>query len=293
LSQGASNLNLSLTSVPAKKNLKKKKPSRLPKLTKIYYMDKLIEGLSTQNPKNNFYEHFLQSTQSVVYIKSTTQVPEDQLLTKRVYLPPQRSENLKTLIFDLDETLIHCNDEPTSPCDVRVPIRFTGGEIVEAGLLIRPYARKALEILSKHFEIVIFTASHSCYANIVLNLLDPENKFITCRLFREHCIKTKEGIFIKDLRVFANRKLSDLVLVDNAFYSYGYQIENGIPILPFYQNKQDTELMDLVDFLVKIKGVEDLRDAVKKFFMTELYQKYSNRPEILRQMILKQRNKMV
>ena len=27
--------------------------------------------------------------------------------------------------------------------------------------------------MSEYFEIIIFTASHSCYANVVLDYLDP------------------------------------------------------------------------------------------------------------------------
>jgi CTD small phosphatase-like protein 2 len=155
-------------------------------------------------------------------MENTTKPNEDDILGKKVYLPPKREGIRKTVIFDLDETLIHCNDNPENPCDIKVPIKFTGGDIVQAGLIIRPFAKEILKELSKHYEVVIFTASHACYANIVLNLLDPEHKYISYRLFREHCIKTKEGIFIKDLRVISNRKLKDMVIIDNAFYSYGF-----------------------------------------------------------------------
>lgn len=41
----------------------------------------------------------------------------------------------------------------------------------------------------------------------------------------------------------------DIILVDNAGYSFGYQIDNGIPIIPFYKNKDDTELKDLIPYL--------------------------------------------
>lgn len=62
-----------------------------------------------------------------------------------------------------------------------------------------------LKSLSTNFEIIVFTASHSCYANVVLDHLDPEKKYIQHRLFREHCFLTAEGMYIKDLRVI-NRK---------------------------------------------------------------------------------------
>lgn len=44
---------------------------------------------------------------------------------------------------------------------------------------------------------------------------------------------------MKDLNVIKNRELKDMILVDNASYSFILQIENGIPILPFYHDKED------------------------------------------------------
>jgi CTD small phosphatase-like protein 2 len=52
---------------------------------------------------------------------------------------------------------------------------------------------------------------------------------------------------VKDLRIL-NRSLSEVVLVDNAAYSYSFQLENGIPILPFYEGK-DSELAALEGYL--------------------------------------------
>ena len=43
---------------------------------------------------------------------------------------------------------------------------------------------------------------------------------------------------VKDLRVI-DRLLTDMVLVDNAAYSYIYQMDNGIPILPDYHGNTD------------------------------------------------------
>jgi CTD small phosphatase-like protein 2 len=90
----------------------------------------------------------------------------------------------KTLVFDLDETLIHCNENPETPSDVTLTIRMANGEQIDAGINIRPYAITLLNQLVKHFELIIFTASHSCYADVVLNYLDPEKQLFQHRLYR-------------------------------------------------------------------------------------------------------------
>ncbi len=40
------------------------------------------------------------------------------------------------MIFDLDETLIHCNESLDLPSDVILPIKFPSGEIIEVILFI-------------------------------------------------------------------------------------------------------------------------------------------------------------
>ena len=42
---------------------------------------------------------------------------------------------MKTIVFDLDETLIHCNENQGDPCDVRVPVTFPTGESIEVNIL--------------------------------------------------------------------------------------------------------------------------------------------------------------
>jgi len=68
--------------------------------------------------------------------------------------------------------------------DVTLPITFPTGEVIEAGINIRPYCTEMLKEISKFFEIIIFTASHECYASKVIDHIDPEN-YISHRLFKD------------------------------------------------------------------------------------------------------------
>jgi CTD small phosphatase-like protein 2 len=86
---------------------------------------------------------------------------------------------------------------------------------------------------------VVFTASHACYANPVIDYLDPDGTLVAKRLFRENCRQVSESLYVKDLTVIKNRQMKNLVLVDNAAYSYALQLDNGVPVIPFYNNKKD------------------------------------------------------
>ena len=139
-------------------------------------------------------------------------------------LPPPRNKNVhKTAIFDLDETLVHCVDDADSQeTDVVLEICFPNGEVAEAGINIRPYALECLRQASEYYQVVVFTASHAAYADVVLDYLDPNKELIEYRLYRDSCVETEEGVYIKDLSIIKNRKLSDSVIIDNAVYSFGF-----------------------------------------------------------------------
>jgi len=246
-----------------------------------YYMSNLEKYLKRHDDRDYFCqiykEHFQQSFQSMKFCRYMKQTDPKVLAKKKVYLTKKEAyRNKKTLIFDLDETLIHCNDSPIKRSDVKLPIRFPHGETIEAGINVRPYALDILKELSQHFEIIVFTASHKSYATVVLDYLDPHKQYIQHRLFRDSCVYTDEGVYVKDLRVIANRNLQDMILVDNAAYSYGFQVDNGVPIIPFYENKSDTELKDLIPFLKSLAKVKDVRDVIKKTFKSHLYSRYDS-----------------
>ena len=57
---------------------------------------------------------------------------------------------------------------------------------------------------------------------MVLDYLDPDKDLIDRRLYRDSCVKTEEGVYIKDLRIIKNRKMKDIVIIDNAVYSFGF-----------------------------------------------------------------------
>ena len=86
-----------------------------------------------------------------------------------------QSKHQKTLIFDLDETLVHCIDDIDNvPYDFPIRVTFPTGETIEAGINVRPFSYECLKEASKNYQIVVFTASHRSYADVVLDTLENE-----------------------------------------------------------------------------------------------------------------------
>jgi len=104
---------------------------------------------------------------------------------------------------------------------------------------LRPHIQSCLEACSARFQIGVFTASAQDYADQVIDLIDPTHEFIQFRLYRQHCVQTHDGHYIKDLRVIRNRQLTDMLLVDNSVHSFGLQLDNGVPIIPFFDDESD------------------------------------------------------
>jgi hypothetical protein len=53
--------------------------------------------------------------------------------------------------------------------------------------------------------------------------------------------------------------MEDIIIIDNSVLSFAYQLENGIPILPFYDNYEDNELLFLMNYLCDIAKSNDIR----------------------------------
>lgn len=48
----------------------------------------------------------------------------------------------------MDETLIHCNEDENDKCQFKIDIQFEDGEIIEAGINIRNFAKEIIQKLS-------------------------------------------------------------------------------------------------------------------------------------------------
>ena len=183
--------------------------------------------------------------------------PQLKFLPEKSYYNSKK----KTLILDLDETLVHSAFKPFYfQSDIVLKMTFEQ-KPQTIYVLKRPHVDEFLDKMSKIFEVVIFTASIPEYANPLLDQLDPKKR-ISHRLFREHCTASN-SFFIKDLKK-VGRDLKHTIIIDNNPVSYLLNKENGIPILTWHSSKSDNELMKLVPLLEYLAKVEDVRQSIKK-----------------------------
>jgi len=165
-----------------------------------------------------------------------------------------KKRNLKTLVLDLDETLVHSSFTHVPDADFTIEIELDG-MIHKVYVRKRPGVDEFLREVGKKFEVVIFTASLAKYADPLLDILDKD-RVVAKRLFREACVQ-HYGNYVKDLSLLG-RKLEHSIIIDNSPFSYMFQPDNAVPITSWFNDRSDMELYQLLPFLDQLREVEDV-----------------------------------
>ncbi|KAM3138729.1 hypothetical protein pb186bvf_009108 [Paramecium bursaria] len=195
--------------------------------------------------------------------------PLNNLNFPQIHLPVNKTGQ-KTVILDLDETLIHCKQIHIRQ-NYDAYLNFENGLF---GLNIRPFCKQFLEELSQLAEVVIFTASSELYANKAIAVIDPEQKYIKHTFYRKHCV-IQNGYAIKNI-LKLNREPKNIILIDNSPISAQNNIENLIPITPFVDNKKDNQLKQLLQYLkTQILEAENVRRVIQSDFNFAQFQDLS------------------
>ena len=283
----------------------KKSLSEIKKELKEFKKQTLAIEFNPLGSRENYpgnYDNYIQT--SLTHISQLRKIRFDYALSnKKIYegVPDYTNKikpDKKILLIDLDETLIHSdfnleylNDKKVK-YDTIIKFKDTESDFEEnyedyydmrrkklkhelfneekeykVGVFIRKGAKEFLTEVSKYFVVGIFTASVKAYADAVIDYLDPNKNLIQFRLYRDNCINVNDKIFVKDLRIIKGIDIKDIILLDNSIYSFSAQINNGILVNSFFNDKDDIELYNvlgyLLNFLVK---AEDVRVVNEQFF---------------------------
>ena len=116
----------------------------------------------------------------------------------------------KTLVLDLDETLVHSSTQCPFPNKKNIILHMEIKNIkYTIYVIIRPFFEKFLYEMSQCYNLYIFTASIAQFSNSLIEIID-KNKVIIQVLNRDYC-RYIQGIYLKDLSIF-KRDLKDIII---------------------------------------------------------------------------------
>ena len=101
-------------------------------------------------------------------------------------MPPAPQPHRKCLALDLDETLVHSSFQPVDCANYIIPVTIEG-VVHNVFVIKRPGVDEFMRRVGEHYEVVVYTASLSKYADPLLDELDI-HRVIKKRLFRENCV---------------------------------------------------------------------------------------------------------
>lgn len=187
--------------------------------------------------------------------------------------PPPVKQGKKTLVLDLDETLIHSSKYLAHPDvesfkvefdDVQIDDNSNTRTIVKDSLYVqlRPGVKEFLEFANSHFDVFVFTYGVEEYADKILDVLCPKIDK-DHRYYRDSCELRNHGKMVhKDLDIF-HRPLTDLILVDDNASAQKYHPDNSIQIQQWKGTPNDNVLTEwLIPILIECESAPDVRKVI-------------------------------
>lgn len=210
---------------------------------------------------------------------------------------PQKKRKRKTLILDLDETLIHSlsrgsprsfNTSNGSSNMIEIKLNNIASLYY---VYKRPYCDYFLREAAKWFELQVFTASVKEYADPIINWLESEispyvqqeqqkqqqqqqqngvgdkklpsvtTPVFTKRYYRTDCTYRPGVGYIKDLSKFFPRDedLKNVIILDNSPVSYALHEDNAVMIEGWINDQSDRDLLNLLPMLHSLSLCIDVR----------------------------------
>jgi len=199
--------------------------------------------------------------EKVTYLDDTQIIVIDDYIrtsfSTRPPTPPIRIDSRKKplLVLDLDETLIHSST---------YPINTECIYIEEFGYYVykRPFLDYFLTEVSKYYDIGIWSAGTDDYVETIIDMILPVDVDPIFVFGRSMCqLKNVDGyrVFVKPLRILQDFGycLSKMLIVDDTPQKCVENFGNAIIPNPYLFNTSDRELLDILAYLVGLKGSED------------------------------------
>jgi Dullard-like phosphatase family protein len=185
----------------------------------------------------------------------------------------------KTLILDIDETLIHSKittEEPLHP-DFKANFIPIEGENYET--MKRPYVDQFLDYVQKNWTIAFWTSATEDYALGILENLGI--KYWDFLYHRDNCtqgiIYNEEGmpdkqVTFKKLSKLSKRgyNLDKVLVIDDTKEAHTHNYGNLILISRFVGDLNDNQLLKMIDYLELIKKESNFRSLEKRDWLDKI-----------------------
>ena len=214
-SEGNEHNNMELNSFTNSCSVTKQTETEFIKAFHKYYVD------SSCNSNGNFDNYLTNALNLINNLpKSFPNKTQIQTISTSLHLPKDNLNNTlkKTIILDLDETLIHSDlDNIYTQHDTILYFDSYEDGIEEKDiaipLIIRPGMYKFLEFLSNNFEVFVFTASCKSYADVILDYIERDKKYLFKKNLNIQFISILATIFAVKQTFTNNNKLVIMLLL--------------------------------------------------------------------------------
>ncbi len=139
-----------------------------------YYQTSVMACTSIQEPEQLIDKDLINLLSFIKQLK----MPSEDSLAERLVEFGEYTRH-KTLIWDLDETLVHAQLLLPGTYNQLADFTIQLKNGAKFAITIRPYIHKCLDFLSQYYEMAIFTAADQEYADLIIDQLDPQ-KSIFC-----------------------------------------------------------------------------------------------------------------
>ncbi|WP_020527692.1 HAD family hydrolase [Flexithrix dorotheae] len=188
--------------------------------------------------------------------------------------------NLKLVILDIDETLVHSTRNP--------PHENWDFELFDFKVYKRPFLSDFLFFLKDHFKVAVWSSASDDYVEAISKIIFPSDYPLEFIWGREKCTfkldysKVDDSgyldyyehyNYVKQLSKVKKQfkiPLETILIIDDSPHKCIQNYGNAIYPIPFEGYKNDKELLLLQKYLLKFKAVSNVRNIEKRFWRSEI-----------------------
>ncbi|WP_445458005.1 NIF family HAD-type phosphatase [Flavobacterium sp. HNIBRBA15423] len=181
---------------------------------------------------------------------------------------------MKLIVLDIDETLLHAKEKV-----IHDNFDF---KIFDYYIYKRPWLDEFLLEIKKHFKVAIWSSASDDYVAEIVSLIFPKDYDLQFVWGRSKCTLQIDSQSIDDYGYFdyfnhmnyskilkkverkGYAKLKDILMIDDSPRKCKYNYGNAIYPTEFLGDANDNELKLLLNYLITLKEVENVRKIEKR-----------------------------